>query len=199
MFAHECHRLTRTLLGKYCIQGGRFSRQHRSLHLCDTCRPEQPYILSKQGGRLSEIRQVCGLPVQLSQSPTPPHRYQDAERDTSSTLTIQKDNVKALFRRGQARVHLENFAGSRDGEMSSRLRVFPFPDDPMKICDEPSSWNLTIPPSKRSSERLKHSCLSIQNGPNPLVPRSPHQNHGPVASPLKSSTHLRPLILKTIS
>jgi hypothetical protein len=46
----------------------------------------------------------------------PPHRYQDAERDSSSTLTVQKDNVKALFRRGQARMHLENFEGSRDGK-----------------------------------------------------------------------------------
>ena len=44
------------------------------------------------------------------------YRYQDAERDSSSTLTIQKDNVKALFRRGQARMHLENFEGSQGGK-----------------------------------------------------------------------------------
>ncbi|KAF9651571.1 hypothetical protein BDM02DRAFT_3090710, partial [Thelephora ganbajun] len=41
-------------------------------------------------------------------------KYQDAERDSSSTLKIQKDNVKALFRRGQARMHLENLEGSQN-------------------------------------------------------------------------------------
>ena len=48
--------------------------------------------------------------------PNHSHRYQDAERDSSSTLKFQKDNVKALFRRGQARMHLENFEGSQGGE-----------------------------------------------------------------------------------
>jgi hypothetical protein len=48
--------------------------------------------------------------------PNPYHRYKDAERDSSFTLTIQKDNVKALFRRGQARMHLENFEGSQGGK-----------------------------------------------------------------------------------
>lgn len=41
-------------------------------------------------------------------------KYKDAERDSSSTLSIQGDNVKALFRRGQARMSLGNFGGSQD-------------------------------------------------------------------------------------
>lgn len=49
------------------------------------------------------------------------HRYQDAERDSSSTLAIQKENVKALFRRGQARMHLENLDESQDGKTSSTV------------------------------------------------------------------------------
>jgi uncharacterized beta-barrel protein YwiB (DUF1934 family) len=57
--------------------------------------------------------------MQLSQLLTTPLRYQDAERDSSSTLTIQRDNVKALFRRGQARMQLENLDGSQDGETLS--------------------------------------------------------------------------------
>lgn len=54
------------------------------------------------------------------------HRYQDAERDSSSTLTIQKDNVKALFRRGQARVCLGNLDGSQDGGTPSVAFLFFF-------------------------------------------------------------------------
>lgn len=49
------------------------------------------------------------------------HRYQDAEKDSSSTLEIQKNNVKALFRRGQARMHLENLDESQDGGTSSTM------------------------------------------------------------------------------
>jgi len=65
--------------------------------------------------------------MQLSQSPTLSHRYQDVERDTSSTLKIQKDNVKALFRRGQARMQLENLDGSQDGETPSDVLIVIFP------------------------------------------------------------------------
>lgn len=51
-------------------------------------------------------------------------KYQDAERDSSSTLAIQKDNVKALFRRSQARLHLENFEASQD-DLRRALKLEP--------------------------------------------------------------------------
>ena len=97
---------------------------------------------------------------------------------------IQKDNVKALFRRGQARMHLENLDGSQDGEMSSTTCVYlTLPKDCIKICDEPSNWSPTIRPSKRNFKRSKDSRLSIQNGPNLFDLCHPYQNHVPVVSP----------------
>ena len=44
-----------------------------------------------------------------------PSRNQDAERDCSRVLALDAQNVKAMFRRGQARVRLQKLADARDG------------------------------------------------------------------------------------
>jgi tetratricopeptide (TPR) repeat protein len=42
-------------------------------------------------------------------------RYQDAERDCTTALSIQKDNLKALYRRGLARKGLGKYEDAVKG------------------------------------------------------------------------------------
>lgn len=42
-------------------------------------------------------------------------RYADAERDCTSALDRQKDNIKALYRRALARRGLDNLVGAESG------------------------------------------------------------------------------------
>ena len=46
------------------------------------------------------------------------HRNEDAERDCSTVLDLGKNNVKGLFRRGQARVALGKLLDARKGRLA---------------------------------------------------------------------------------
>jgi len=43
------------------------------------------------------------------------NRYEDAERDCTTVIGLDASNVKALFRRGQARVGTGNFLEAQNG------------------------------------------------------------------------------------
>jgi RNA polymerase II-associated protein 3 len=43
-------------------------------------------------------------------------RFQDAERDCTKVLSLDLKNVKALFRRGQARAGLGNYQAAKAGQ-----------------------------------------------------------------------------------
>ena len=43
-------------------------------------------------------------------------RFQDAERDCTKVLSLDTKNVKALFRRGQARARLGDYLNAKDGQ-----------------------------------------------------------------------------------
>ncbi|KAF9496836.1 TPR-like protein [Pleurotus eryngii] len=45
-------------------------------------------------------------------------KNQDAERDCTTVLELSKNNLKALFRRGQARVGIENYDAAKEGKLS---------------------------------------------------------------------------------
>ena len=44
-------------------------------------------------------------------------RYEDAERDCTTVLSLSKSNVKASFRRGQARISMGKLLEAREGSV----------------------------------------------------------------------------------
>ncbi|GJJ15698.1 hypothetical protein Clacol_009976 [Clathrus columnatus] len=86
-------------------------------------------------------------------------RYQDAERDCTTVLSIEPRNVKAFFRRAQARSALERYADAED-DLLNALRIEPSNDS---IKSELSSVqskkaetakNLTLKSNKRDQTTL---------------------------------------------
>ena len=132
------------------------------------------------------------------------HRYQDAERDSSSTLEIQKDNVKALFRRGLARTHLENFEGSQDGKTPFPARIFflrPLYLDLLRALKlEPGNPSIKEELEKVKALMLEHAkrfkpALTIPPAPKPRTRRVPIQvvDIPPTQSDLLTPVSSRPL------
>jgi len=111
------------LLGKLGFQGWRLPYRDRSLYRSHSERSEWCDLPIKSSSSLFEVRQVRSRPdicyffpeireIELTS------RYEDAEKDCSTVLSLSIQNVKAYFRRGQARVSLGRFIEAQRGVFS---------------------------------------------------------------------------------
>ena len=110
------------------------------------------------------------------------NRNEDAERDCDRVLALDPRNIKALFRRGQARVGLQKLVDARDGASPpSHAHVRPNIRSQRYDADFRHAMQLDPGNSAAKAELGKvEVALKVQSAPRPVRAAA----HGPEADRL---------------
>ncbi|KAF8879478.1 hypothetical protein BD779DRAFT_1551728 [Infundibulicybe gibba] len=118
-------------------------------------------------------------------------KNQDAERDCTTTLSLNQGNVKALFRRGQARVGMEKIKEARDdfeaalklepknAAVAEELKKLNVKADKAKVAHATSNSATTTPKPPTPPVR-RRVPIKIIEGPNTSASPTQNPNQAPI-------------------